>query len=460
MTIPEEFDFSKDEAMTLLPQRSRLIHLRPMSQNTWRTESLRSYFIRLALAHGLPPTTLARLVVVPELGRKLPKDPSNVFRSWRSQSLVGIGDVARQWSQALARLTLVKGLDRHTLLPLRGRVADRKLLESPLRWCPECLLESMSSGQAYSYLLWEISFVRVCPKHRKPLVSTCPFHLPKDNHLHPLTSRALPYQCWRCGGFLGYNRDLQPLEENDREVCVSRLFADLLESHLFTNPRRPRPNADIANFLTSVTGGLSGITYRKLGVSKSLVTPWLMGRACPTISLAVRLAELCGSSLEEVLTGNATRVHWTKLWAMRLADLSTPPPKPIPDPKTVKALRAHLQRCQAKDPPPSLSEVARCLHVDRSHLRRLCPDLVARLQERRKSSRDAEVTSRRQRKRSVFLATAIQFASLGLLPTRRRISQALPGIPIFSPADKRSCDEACQEARSAFGMLPLPSRPG
>lgn len=145
-----------------MPPRSTLHALAPIGIGTADTESLLSYFCRLAVPHAVSTTDLARYVL--EQARH---DVKADF-TWQRRNLSCVGEAAEQWAAWLAELTGIGHLDQLTLsrwspvLPALGLTARQG------RWCSHCLAEDREVGRTtYFRLAWDIHSVMwgVGPHH-------------------------------------------------------------------------------------------------------------------------------------------------------------------------------------------------------------------------------------------------------------------------------------------------------
>ena len=189
---------------THIPERSVLLGLEPIGLGTGYQESLSSYFLRLASAHSLSPQALLKL-----LKTHRPDDfprPGLWSKSHINAltSINGRGSVAHRMAKILEDLTNVGYLTTMTLIPMADCISDQGLLADKKRWCPQCISECLSTGNAYGLLLWQLKLVTACPVHEIPLTLACGC---KETTTLPGTrGKHLPHVCHKCGAILGHNK--------------------------------------------------------------------------------------------------------------------------------------------------------------------------------------------------------------------------------------------------------------
>jgi TniQ len=190
---------SWDLAIKPLMARSRLYPLAPAGVGTALVESLSGYVVRLAEAHAVSTADLIHR----EVSRFL--TPAVVSPATVSYAINGLGESAKRWVQAVEVVTLRSDIHYLTLLPFE-RLFPRPFLFRDVRaWCPACYgIMSAGGGPIYEPLLWCLKLVEVCPRHRRPLATTCP-HC--HRRLRPLAAASRTGFCSRCGLWLGRATD-------------------------------------------------------------------------------------------------------------------------------------------------------------------------------------------------------------------------------------------------------------
>ena len=191
-----------------ITHRSYFYPLSPIGVGTAAVESLTGYISRLAAAHAVDTGTLVNRELLPRVpytkgvwtGQSPPHLPGYSFYIG-AHTLNGVGHRTRLWVTLLQELTCVPRLDLLTTLPWAGAIACVRLLRSHRAWCSSCFGdEGASAPSEYERLLWVFQVVTVCPEHRQPLESACPFC---GRTQYVLSPRSRPGYCSRCYRWLG-----------------------------------------------------------------------------------------------------------------------------------------------------------------------------------------------------------------------------------------------------------------
>ncbi|MCU1156859.1 TniQ family protein [Stenotrophomonas maltophilia] len=208
-----------------------LLPVQPLSFGTAETESLWSFYSRVAILHGYGSSQLLRAL----RGAFEPDAAADgESRLYTGNGLNGSG----LWVRAVADL-LQKGLgrgdlNRLTLFPFPAYVprtsktvrAGTKNISRLRNWCEMCLLEDNNRQvDAHDRLIWSISYIERCPFHRVRLRSSCPSCCQPQKH-HNM-SLGLSH-CYSCGSSLVGSADLiQPdlLPHYGERECVELVTA-------------------------------------------------------------------------------------------------------------------------------------------------------------------------------------------------------------------------------------------
>lgn len=285
-----------------LPERTRLYRLPPLGLRTAGSESLYSWFLRLAERHCLKPNDLIR-----HLGRTCIDQETGELvwsRHLHDANWAFTGDHTRTWARVLEEQTghhdlrLLTLLPYATVLPILGRGQMRR------RWCPHCLNERKTQGQTYTSLAWEIGLVTACPEHGNLLVEVCP-HCGRGAEKRAGRNLAYhsPGHCGHCGGWLG-DAEAAPA---DQEAIVR---AGLVGEWIAAMPGLPAdakltvsPILDAAAEIYA--NGQPAVLARAVGISKTTLHGWIKGTSTPSLSHACDLAMRLGVSLSDLYLGNA-----------------------------------------------------------------------------------------------------------------------------------------------------------
>ena len=280
-------------------------------------ESLTSYLVRLADAHGLSTASLVVAEYAPLFRCKVMDDQGHCDVLGKfSSALNGLGDFASEGARVLENMTTCDNLDRLTLLPLRDLVSPRSSVRPYAAWCPRCLADWMDAKTTiYSPLLWHLSPVLACPIHHGRLIDTCPQC--RKRHF-PLSRWSVPGHCPRCRSWLG---DADATEDaTESEIAVSAEANALVEA---VRNRKCQPNPAIfsnnVRFLQDhlYAGSLSRFS-RSVGLNDSSIRNFVTGRALPGLETLLRISvttqvpspKLAGTLLEQsdLTVGSARRL--------------------------------------------------------------------------------------------------------------------------------------------------------
>jgi len=375
--------------------RSTLHPLAAIGVGTADSESLLSYFCRLAVSHAVSTTDLARFVV-----NQVAHDIRPDFE-WQQRNLSGVGEAARSWSAWLSALTGVGHLDALTLSNWSAVLPPRNLAPRRTHWCPHCLREDRERGRdPYFRLAWEVGPVNACARHKVRLVDTCP-HCGEGlvRHQHGVM---VPGWCTRCGGCLGVG-DAQPAEP--KQLWVARQVGDWIASQ--SNVQDFPVKETVLTTLNTLILGLDGGQYarfaKRIGMAKSSVFSWLRQGGLPTLEAYLAMAGFAGLSLDQVLRGNLegwTPTHGMAQLAMGF-DLAGGESRDKPRHHDWAVVRGEMERLLKLPEPISVAEAGRRLGIDDRHLYLKVNELARAMGERWKTYQ----ASRKVAKRDLAKAT-------------------------------------------------------
>jgi hypothetical protein len=206
--------------MDVIPPRSRLYHLAPLSDET-PLESLTSYINRLAWLFRIKPRQLIAQEIIPCLGEAYTYylHRLGVLVNEVAPSINGAGQVALDWSSALEKLTMRTDLRRLSIYSWANKLPSYGLIRRTPAWCPECYREWQNSGHPiYQPLLWMLQIVTICLNHRQSLKERC-HHCQK--HQAFFASTVLPAgHCTQCRSWLGTSSNGAADGEIDEETIA------------------------------------------------------------------------------------------------------------------------------------------------------------------------------------------------------------------------------------------------
>ena len=440
--INEDSDWGLEEPIfvALLPPRSRLVSLAPLGLGTAQVESLGSYYLRLADAHSLQPTTLAWEVVFPEKSGQSRK----CEEGWKRPYFSGIGLPTQKWVSRLEELTKVDGLVSLTLGFMRERVSTLGLVCKSNRWCPICFQEDQEQGVPYGRLLWTFHAVTCCPKHRTKLIENCSCggYIPRARTI----SKTLSNVCVNCSRDLGGAQIQHPKPADDDELRRAELVADLLfsGSGLAEQPRE----RGVADFLEDSIrfhfGGNAASLGQRLDISKSTLYGWIHRGHFPSFTQIIAIAESHGCSIEDVLCGQSDsldlnaltkRVDRTKV---RLSKCR----RTLDWDAITEGLNEYLQM----EPPLTMIEVGKRMGITPRTLRVNRPTICRAISGRWLDWRDARTNHLAYELEEEVRKVAQNLVEQGLPPTWRRIRERAASLKPGTRSTPRIA-EICREAR-------------
>jgi hypothetical protein len=357
-----------DLSIPAVSLRSPCYNLTPIGLGTELTESLTSYLGRLANAHSVTTRALVLRAIRPVMSRgwRLGATDRSVTVLWAAAgtAMNGTGTTARDWCDALQTLTLRHDLRCLTFLTWKEVLEGRRLLRRVRAYCPQCYADWQGHHEVvYDPLLWAVSSVTVCPRHRCHLRLRC-LHDACLEQMPLLAPRSRPGHCPRCEGWLGAS---SPAKEDcsmatghgklGAELWIASAVGELIASarRLSTPPTRQTLRAALA---VSDTPLLTHGTAVPPLPHMHALRFWRRGEARPRMS---SLLELC--------------------WSLDTSPLSflsqLPTPAPREDPPGAQLfgithrrryvaddrarIQAALEAILSSDNSPSMSEVARRL---------------------------------------------------------------------------------------------------
>lgn len=283
-----------------LPTRTQLYDLAPHGVGTTGSESLYSWFLRLAEHHCLKPNDLIR-----HLGRTC-IDPETSELVWsrhlHDANWSFAGDHTKTWLKVLEAQTNRQDLVSLTFLPYESALPILGRGQMRRRWCPHCLDERKAKGETYTSLLWEVGLVTACPEHGNLLAEACP-HCGSGTEKRAGKNLAYhsPGHCGHCGGWLG---DAKAAPADKDAIARARLVGGWIAAmpQLPEDARlsvAPVLEAAAANY----AAGRPAILAKALGFPKTTMHGWIKGTSIPSLSYACDLAMRLGVSLADLYLG-------------------------------------------------------------------------------------------------------------------------------------------------------------
>ncbi len=182
-----------DTIPPLIPERSLLYYVEPISIGTPYCESLISYLYRLSYKHSISLQCLISVI----LKRKWRKTKKQIF-----YDSVFVSQIV----STLESMTGNRDLKSLTLLVWLQVFHFSFLHEHYQKWCPLCYEEWQQNGQPiYLPLLWIIDLVSLCPRHNSFLINKC--HA-CDASFEILTVQIRTGHCPQCNSWLGLTQSI------------------------------------------------------------------------------------------------------------------------------------------------------------------------------------------------------------------------------------------------------------
>jgi TniQ len=444
--IDNEWALVNPEPTLGIPKRSQLIRLAPCGLGTPFVESLGSYFLRLADAHGVSPQVMIREVVFPHYYTEDNKKSWHCGDYWKKTTCITPGKHNELWVHRLGELTRMDGLEGLTLGFLRGRVSNLGLTSVEGRWCPICFQEDRT-GTPYGQLLWAIDAVTCCPKHKIKLIRKC--DCKKDRSARARYIKHLPQICSKCGYELEVDQDQALVIAEPLELLHAGLVADLLGTgeHLMAMTKNPGISEFLQDSIRENASGNASLLSKQLGVSKSKMHSWSHGRNIPEFREIVQIAAAHCCPIVDVLTGRSGGVIGKQM-------LERPP---LPHRAKSRSSRGRDSICWEKintalkeqlqlHPPISLADAARRLGMRPDHLRHATPELCAAISLRWQEYRTAQAQERDVEVEQRTMLAARLMAESGVIPTTRRLMAECISVQHLLSGRKRF-QEICMTVR-------------
>lgn len=366
----------------------------------------------------------------------------------------GTRTLARDLAQAVEGLTLRGDLRFLTLLPWAEVLPSRDLIRPHHAWCPSCYQEWREAGQVvYEPLLWSLSVVSICPRHRRRLQSFCP-HPDCRRRLPVLTQRSRPGHCPWCERWLGEEQepaqDAGLTEDELRwQSWVASSVGELLAAApgLSAPPARESVTRAINGLVGQVTGGNASALAERLGLEMVTLSGWRRGRSIPCLGLLLRVCYRLGTTPLAFLLDDATAATVAEGGQAVPPEL-TWPSKAARRRFDAAKMRSALEAVLASDesPPPSMREIARRLGTHHSFLLQQLPELCRAISARYLAHQREQGARKRQRLCAEIRQAAYEVHGWGLYPSANRIAPLIsqPGF-IQDHAARAAWQEALHE---------------
>lgn len=296
-----------DNSNELLSTRSHLFHLKPIGVETYFSESLTSYIVRLADAHCMTTGELISKEITPILEKPYLTNIAlnGGTRFFENASMLnGVGNTAREFVDVLELLTLSPNLHHLTMISLSNIIPTRNLCRNKKAWCPFCLEKWKDENKIiYEPLLWALQSVSVCIDHGTVLQECCP----SCKQVMPILERhSKPGHCSKCGFWLGKTfTGVSTISSDELGFVITQEIAKTI-AELPAMPIDIKPNI-VSNFIQSsishITGGNIAEYSRLLCKPKTTLWGWVKGKNLPPIKSLAHICHISGVSVAEIVLG-------------------------------------------------------------------------------------------------------------------------------------------------------------
>ena len=292
-----------------VPPRSRLYGPEPCGLETVWSESLTSYINRLAWRHGVAPLILALQEIHPLLGTdKWGNASPQQMRALCAvaMNVNGLGSSATVWSTVLGQLTQSSHLHLLTSPWWLGNFPNQRYLRVSPAWCPACYTEWREQElPIYQPLLWMLLVMRICPKHKRPLVDRCPHCQAKQTVIVSHFIHA--GECTKCARWLGTAPDSSPALMLDDETVnwqqwVVHVLGELRAVNISSGLIDWEPF--FTNLATAMKqrGSYSRLA-RLSGINREVLMRWTARTAVPSIEMLLQFCYVCDTTPLQLMLG-------------------------------------------------------------------------------------------------------------------------------------------------------------
>jgi hypothetical protein len=426
-------DYETDPVLPEIPPRSRLFHLTPIGVGTPLVESLTSYISRLAIAHSVTTGTLVtRDISHTIMEGAIPIDLCTGYVAVKraGEGVNSLTPTARDWANALQKLTLRRDIVPLTMLHWAELIHPVGLMRERKAWCPACYQEEQERNrEPYDQLRWAVQDVTCCPDHGCLLESRCPYCGKNNPHLG---WRGRPGYCNSCYEWLGTkNVDEKGVTEWDRwrTAEVAALLSVPMGEDAESMSQVP-PKNRITQALRTLARARgirkTGKLAKFLGFRREGVVDWFYGHVYPSFSSLLVICAKFRVSLLDYLFADIEVL------------MTEPPDEDIPEPpvrvyrrRPKSELEAVLRDAlQNADPADSLRTICERAGWGRSGAHANCRELSRQIAARRRKHLQGQTRAKKQTVVLAARALIQQLRSEGVNLQPVAIAQRLrkPGV--------------------------------
>jgi transcriptional regulator with XRE-family HTH domain len=362
--------------------RSRLFNLEPIGIGTPYIESLSSYIARLASNHYLRVGDLLKHIILVKLDMT-----HYLFDSNRSR-INKFGQFTDKLISVLEELTSRTDLKYLTLKKWESVFINCNITFNPhLRWCPRCLTYCRDNNmEIYEPLIWSISCIKICPKHKIELSTVC-HHCNK--YPRTFTSKAKPGYCPHCENWLGEEYHCKEVTglELKRQLMLSNAVGELLSHNNVDSPSvsNNRITVSIKIIMKTAANGKIKKFAKLINKTPYLVSQWIKGRRHPEFE---SLLDICEATNIKVVDLLLDRLDY---YSIELINIPQRKIKKNYIRRDLKHIETHLENSYLNEyPPPSLAELKRRLNYNKIGERFpvICKKIKHKYQDYKKTQRE------------------------------------------------------------------------
>ncbi|RFB14962.1 hypothetical protein DZB84_13705 [Bacillus sp. HNG] len=272
-----------DETIT-----SKLYNIPPQGAGTSEVESLSSYIVRLSNAHCITTGSLVSSFLAPILNKdyllKIAKRGGNGFYN-SSNGINGIGTVAEDFINVIELLTSRNDLRNNTFIKWSKILPTRGLLRKTKAWCPECFEESKKKNLIiYDQLIWNLSSVEVCLKHRVKLIDQCIVCNKSNSHL---SRKCVPGYCNNCKSWLGTNiQEIKNIVSFDdlvykkAQIVNDFIVTTIKENNIYS---KDRVSVSLTHYIGEIFDENISLAAKGFGFPETTFRYWVKGENQPPL---------------------------------------------------------------------------------------------------------------------------------------------------------------------------------
>ncbi len=439
-----------------IPPRSKLYGLEPYGLETVWSECLTGYINRLGWCYGVAPRALAAQEIGPLLDAEWWNYPSpqlmGIFCASNAMSLNGPGKLATTWSTILEQLTQSSHLHLLTSTWWLGNYPYQKHLRTSPAWCPACYTEWKEQERPiYQPLLWMLLILRICPKHKRPLIDRCPHCQAKQRAIvaHPIRAG----ECSKCAGWLGTKSlSLPALTIDDETVNWQQWVVHALEELRAVNISSGLIDWEpfFINLATSMKqrGSYSRLA-RLSGINREVLMRWTARTVVPSIEMLLKFCYVCDTTPLQLMLGQmsaleqairderATHSYQHQRTTHRLLDRAY----------CLDLIQAMLD---GREPPLGPAQLAKRLGCEDNSLRRFFPQECILLAQLAQAYRKQQSELRSEQLCEKVRAEVKALHAQGIPPTHHRVRRVLPPGAMRQTKVTATWHEALRE----LGLIP------